>query len=279
MKKSVRIVLIVVFSALLLFSSWQLLEKMLQYKQGQNSYAELEQFVSMPDLAPEKAPEKEDAPAPTVPDTELPEVPNDEPADRTAWPVVDFAELEKINPDVVGWIYIPRTGINYPVVQGADNDYYLHRLFDGTYHNTGCIFMDADNAADLTDPHTIIYGHNMKDHTMFAELISYEEQEFYDEHPEALLITPTCRYKIRLFSGYVSDTWSDAWKKDFGDQDLSSWLLDITSHSCFSSEVLPTAEDRIVTLSTCSYAYESARFVVHGYIEDSYAIEAHIPIQ
>ena len=277
MKRSVRVVLIVVFTALLVFSGLQILSRMLQYKQGQDSYAELEQFVSIPDTVSDKTPEKAEIMTPAAPDIEPTEAPEAEPVNQTAWPVIEFEQLEKINPDVVGWIYIPGTGINYPVVQGIDNDYYLHRLFDGSYHNTGCIFMDADNSDDLTDPHTIIYGHNMKDHTMFAELISYEKQEFYDAHPVVLLITPTRQYKIRLFSGYVSDTWSNAWEKDFGGQDFGDWISNIASRSCFSAEILPTADDRILTLSTCSYDFDEARFVVHGYIEDSNLIGDHIP--
>jgi len=112
---------------------------------------------------------------------------------------------------------------------------------------------------------TVIYGHRMKNGTMFAALGNYQEQVYYDAHPVFLLVTPEGRYVVELFSGYVADTAESAWMLDFSDeQAYLAWLEEVGEKSAFSSKVSPRAEDRVVTLSTCSYEFENARFVLHG---------------
>ena len=259
MRRAIRTILIIFFSCVLLFSGWQLWKIFTEYQEGQDSYASLEQYVSFAEEDPAVTTVPSDDPtedSTTV--TELPDV--------SAWPQVDFDELAKINPDIVGWIFIEGTDINYPVVQGRDNDYYLRRLFDGTYNSSGSIFMDYRCSADFSDPHSIIYGHHMKNKSMFGGLMDYKKQEFYDEHSVALLVTPTAYYKIQFFSGYVSDTWGDAWDLSFNEYEYLSWLNDIQRKSCFETDYAPTTEDRIVTLSTCTYEFDTAKFVLHGYI-------------
>ena len=85
---------------------------------------------------------------------------------------------------------IEGTKINYPIVQGEENSYYLKHLFSGEWNGSGCIFLDFRNDASFADRHSIIYGHHMKNGTMFTDLDKYKKQEFFDEHPIALLITP-----------------------------------------------------------------------------------------
>lgn len=260
MRKWIRCVLIISFTAMLAFSVWQLWGIIVEYREGQNSYTSLEQFVSFaetedtsPTTLPPVNPTEDSAAVIEIPDT-------------SAWPQVDFAKLSEINSDIIGWIYIEGTNINYPVVQGTDNNYYLKHLFDGSYNSSGCIFMDAACASDFSNQHSIIYGHHMKDKSMFSGLMDYKDQAFYDEHSIALLVTPTAYYKIQFFSGYVSDTWGNAWDLSFNDYEYISWLNDIQRRSCFSSECAPTSEDKIVTLSTCTYEFDTAKFVLHGYI-------------
>lgn len=259
MKKAIHYLLLAFFTVLLLFSSWKLASELLSYKEGQDSYESLEQYVSFETAATEPLPPAQ---------TEEPVETETEEPDKTQWPKVDFVQLEAINPDVVGWIFIEGTNINYPVVQGEDNDYYLSHLFDRSSNSSGSIFLDAYCAPDFSDSHSILYGHHMKDKTMFYSLMEYKDQAFYDTHPEGMLITPQGNYKLRFFSGYVSDTWSDAWEMDFVTNDFGTWLQDIAERSCFSSPYAPVPSDNIVTLSTCSYEFEEAKFVVHGYIAE-----------
>mgnify|MGYP000782800669 FL=1 len=102
--------------------------------------------------------------------------------DDTIWPEVDFSVLREINPDIVAWIYIEGTKINYPIVQGGDNSYYLKHLFSGEWNGSGCIFLDFRNDVSFADRHSIIYGHHMKNGTMFTDIDKYKKQEFFDEH-------------------------------------------------------------------------------------------------
>ncbi len=192
-------------------------------------------------------------------------IPADEPEQiPETLPQVDFAALQSINPDMVGWIIIEGTNINYPVVQGADNQYYLRHLFTGEYNVSGCIFLDSRNASGFTDWHSILYGHHMGNGTMFNDLTDYKEQSFFDSHPSALLLTPNGNYRIDFFSGYVVDVKADAWQMNFGTDEFAAWLQKVKGKSLFQSDVIPEPTDKVLTLSTCSYEFDNARFVLHG---------------
>ena len=244
--------LLCLFLGIACFSGYQVLRTLGEYRAGETAYSELEQFVTLPSAPDETAPaEIEETPA------------------EPAWPEVDFAELAAVNPEVVAWLYGPDTGISYPVVQGEDNDYYLDHLFDGTANGAGCLFVDAACQPDLSGRNTVIYGHRMKNGTMFAALGNYREQAYYDAHPSFLLLTPERRYVVEWFSGYVADTEESAWTLDFsGEESYLAWLEEVRGKSDFSCGVSPTAEDRVVTLSTCSYEFENARFVLHGILRE-----------
>lgn len=192
-------------------------------------------------------------------------MPSETSKDTTHWPIVNFEALRVINPDVVAWIYIEGTSVNYPVVQGADNRYYLNRLFDGGYNSAGTIFMDYRNEGDMSNRNIIFYGHNLKNGSMFEAITEYKDQSFYDDHPVCLIMTPEENYTLEFFAGYVTDMNNQAWKLEFGsDEEFKLWLDDAVSRSEFSSDVNPTAQDRVVTFSTCTYEYDNARFVLHG---------------
>ena len=217
-----------------------------EYKIGANSYRELKQFVILPVTVSE--------------DVERGEEPN-------RWPQVDFEALWKINPDVVAWLYCEDTAINYPVVQRSDNEYYLRRLLDGTWNIAGTLFVDANNQPGFVDHNTIIYGHNLKDGSMFRCISEYKRQEYFDEHPVILLVTPEENYEIRLFAGYVADpkTPEDTWSTWFSNREaFQGWIDSTQARSTFSSDVEPTITDRFITLSTCSYEWDDARYVVVG---------------
>lgn len=176
-----------------------------------------------------------------------------------------FKPLLEINDEIVGWINIKDTNIDYPVVQGEDNKFYLDHNVKKEKSKAGSIFMDYRNNGDDRDKNTILYGHHMKDGTMFKDLMGYKDPNFLKDH---LIISFSTLYKKNLweiFSVYVTDIEFDYIKTDFHtDEEYHKFLEEITEKSLFNTNIQPTIEDKIITLSTCSYEFDNGRFVVHG---------------
>ncbi len=257
-RKWILILAIVFFVAVFGFAGWKLMEQQLEYKSGEDTYTGLEEYVAIPNPT-----------EPVIEPTTTPDQTKDESdevveEDTTIWPVVDFDALREVNSDIVAWIYLEDTNINYPVVQGDDNSYYLKHMFEGSWNSAGCIFLDSRNEGDFSDRHSIIYGHHMQNESMFSGLDFYKKQAFYDEHPVILLMTPEQNYKIEVFAGYVASVEDDAWELGFTAAGYDDWLTASKEKSCFKSSVTPTVDDSVVTLSTCSYEFNNARFVVVG---------------
>ena len=181
---------------------------------------------------------------------------------------VDFERLRLNNKDVKAWLYCKDTLINYPVAQAVDNDYYLHRLLNGTYNRAGTLFMECTNQEDFSDWNTLIYGHNMKNNTMFGTLTDYRDQEYYDEHPVWYLLTPDGDYRIELISGFVTDTSSVIYSIP-QTQEAKNELVDaIMRKSNFKTDATISPEDRLITFSTCTYEYDEARYVLIGILKE-----------
>ncbi|PYG84308.1 sortase B [Ruminiclostridium sufflavum DSM 19573] len=178
---------------------------------------------------------------------------------------VDFTLLEKINKDVVGWLASEGTEIDYPVVQGKDNDFYLSHLFTGESNKLGSIFMDYRNHKDFSDKNTIIYGHNMKNGSMFSALTKYKAQSYYDSFPTMLLYTPAGNFSVEWFAGIVTDGNYESVRLDFKDEnDFKSYINSLKEKSTFEANTLVEADDRIITLCTCSYEFDNARYALFG---------------
>ncbi|MEA5011189.1 MAG: class B sortase [Angelakisella sp.] len=178
---------------------------------------------------------------------------------------VDFTSLEKINPDIVGWIGAKDTEINYPVVKGKDNDHYLNYMFNGERNKLGSIFMDYRNSSNFSDKNTIIYGHNMKDGSMFSPLTNYKNQQYYNSFPTLLLYTPEGDFTIELFAGIIVDGDYESIRLTFKDDlDFQSYVDLLKEKSTFESDVTVKSGDQIITLSTCSYEFDNARYALYG---------------
>ncbi len=177
---------------------------------------------------------------------------------------VDFDVLLEKNEDIVGWLYSEDTPINLPVVQSNDNDYYLRRLIDGTGNNSGTLFVDYRNDRTFSDRNTIIYGHNMKNKEMFGTLPNYKEQSYFDEHPMMWLLTLDGDYKIELVAGYVTPTSSDVYSFEQSEGDVLAMVQQAVEKSTFHTDIEINPGDRFLTLSTCSYEYDNARYVLIG---------------
>lgn len=177
---------------------------------------------------------------------------------------VDFDALLEENSDVVGWLYCEDTVINYPILQAEDNDTYLRYMIDGTYNSAGSIFMDYRCSSDFSSVNTILYGHNMKNDTMFGTLTDYNEQSYYDSHPILWLLTPEGDYRIDLIAGYVLAADSELYQTISDQELLTSCISQALSQSTFRSTAEYAETDKIITLSTCSYEYDEARYALIG---------------
>lgn len=252
------IVLLVLVAAVSLF---QIIRISLDYKKADDVYEDLQsKYVGT--VAPETT---ETGPGQTEPDAD--DTAGESSSDNKSNPIdisVDFASLIADNSDVVGWLYCPDTLINYPVVQGEDNDKYLRADLDGNYLVSGTLFVDYRNGLVGEDRNYIIYGHNMKNGTMFGSLLKYKEQSYYDAHPEIYYLTPDGYYAIQLVTGLVVSKTEMIYQANPDSEEFRDYLSNAVRKSTFQSDAEITDADNLIVLSTCSYEYDSARYVVIG---------------
>ena len=180
---------------------------------------------------------------------------------------VNFEKLIEANPDVVAWIQFDTPEeINYPVVQGTDNDKYLKTTFEGKTNAAGAIFMDATNQKDFSDKNTIIYGHNMNNGSMFGKLSEYKDKEFYKKNPYFYIYTPDgneIQYKIFAICtvGDFSPSYAHYYESD---EQYLSYLNHVREIADYDTRVAPTADSQIVSLSTCVREAPRQRLLIHG---------------
>ncbi|WP_090528167.1 class B sortase [Pseudobutyrivibrio sp. UC1225] len=183
---------------------------------------------------------------------------------------VDISALQSINPDVAGWIYVEGTDISYPIMHSGDDERYLRTTIDKEYATAGSIFLEGYNLKDFSDSHNIIYGHNMRNLSMFGKLKYYKTDEnFYDEHRYFQIITPTAKMRFEIFSYFDTEPASWVYTVPYYDNpEFQGYIDDLNKHAYkeFSVAKNVTSADKIVTLSTCSA--QEMRFTVHGYLVD-----------
>lgn len=178
---------------------------------------------------------------------------------------VDFDELRKINPDIIGWIYYEDTKINYPIVQGKDNDKYLRTMFDGNYSNFGTLFADYKTKDPFNQFNTIVYGHHMRNGSMFGQLKKLKDESYYEKHKQFELITPEGKYHLQIVAFLNEPSDSDVYVNNVdGDSEKENYIEKIKSLSLYTTGVDFTADDRLVVLSTCAYEYDDARYIAVG---------------
>ncbi len=233
--------------AVFLVSGYQLVSVLMEYKAAENEYEDLEIYAELPS----KSKGAKENPAQETQEDE--------------GPVIDFASLKAVNEDVVGWLYVEALDINYPIMQGEDNDYYLHRTTEETYNFAGSIFLDYANKGDFSDCNSIVYGHNMKDGSMFGRLKQFREKDVYGKSMYFWVCTPEKNYKYQIFSAYETAVGSDTYL--LFDKPGTEFLEYMTDMKKLSE--IPVGEyefqksDHVVTLSTCT-GNSSTRFVVQG---------------
>ena len=177
---------------------------------------------------------------------------------------IDFGTLETISKDATTWLYCPGTMIDYPVMKASDYYYYLRHLPDGTENANGSLFIDYNNAADFSEALTVIYGHAMRSGAMFGSLSGYKGQAYYNAHPTMYLYTKNGDYRIDLLYGCVigAGKWRD--RAFMYAENVDSLVSYAAHNTTFRSTASYTKGDRVVAMSTCSYEFDGARYVVLG---------------
>lgn len=245
MKKFIINLLLVFFIGVLLYSGYNLFKIFSEYGKGRSEYSRTSKEVVT---------EKEPEPSGETPSKEKIE---------TAPIDVDFDKLLKKNSDVCGWIYCPKTVVNYPVMHAKDNDFYLHRMVNKEYNFAGCIFEDYRNTPGQVDPATILYGHHMKDGSMFAQLKKLVDPKFCEEHPQLELITPEGKYHLLIWAFLNQPSDSGIYMTNFTDVEQCEEHIELArSLADYTTDVEVTPEDTLVELSTCAYEFEEARYIV-----------------
>mgnify|MGYP004542402855 FL=1 len=212
------------------------------------------------------------------PDQDVEEAETAGPAGSTLRPPldIDFESLRKINTDVIGWIYVEALdGVSYPVVKGKDNDEYLHMTYEKNYNFAGTIFIDYENKSDFSDCNTLVYGHNMKNGTMFGQLKNFSKDDSaYNKSKYFWIFTPEKIYRYEIISAYTTAVDSDTYTLFKGPgQEFVDYMNKIVSYSDIKTTPGElSVEDKIVTLSTCT-GNESTRYVVQGKRVDTLEVE------
>ena len=182
---------------------------------------------------------------------------------------IDHGDLEAINSDYQLWLYAPATPIDYPVAQCRNNSYYLDHLLNRKSNRAGTLFIDYRNLPDLKDPNTLIYGHHMRDSSMFHSLTDFETPGFFQAHPFMVAVLEKEIYVIEIFSGYVTDSRDHCYDLAISDEaDMVAFVEKSERKSNFDAYVdIDCRKDRLVTLSTCAYNFENARYVAIGRLD------------
>ena len=235
-KKALRIVLMLICIGIFVFSLYNIIDIMMEYKEIESYYElTIDEYVEVDD------------------DGLISQV--------------DLAKLVAKNEDVKGWIYIGGTTINYPLLQGPNNDYYLYLNYDEEYSGAGSIYIDSGCESDLSDDHTIIYGHNMKNDTMFGTLNDFKVQEHGDAHPYVYILKPDGKWnKYEIFAYYRADVFDGTFDLfTENDEKMSNYIDLIASKNYYDNTKLPTEGEKVITLSTCTEDLDDySRNVLHA---------------
>lgn len=171
----------------------------------------------------------------------------------------DFSKLLEVNSDTVGWLFMPGTKINYPIVQTTDNEKYLHTGFNGEDNVSGTIFLDYESDPDMMGKNNIIYGHNMKNGTMFRDLLQYKNKEFFEEHRYFQIYTLDRVINLKAISCFYGKADADIRQTRFNNQEEYEVFVEKLINKCEYAETPDKPVKSIYTLITCSYEINDAR--------------------
>ena len=269
-------VIIVIASIAALTAAFMIFKTARDYKAASDEYDSLRQYASEEVSATETAEKVSDIkPIELEEAEERKELKSNENREDFPEMEVDFKALREKNPDTVGWLYVGSCGISYPIVQGEDNDYYMNHTFEGTVNSSGAIIMDYRDDKYLKDWNTFIYGHNMKNGSMFGSLKKLlKDETLYDSDPYIYVYLPGYIYRYKIFSYYKDKPDSKMYWTADTLQEYRQYIRDALSLSVRDLGVETSEENNMVTLVTCSGSGAGKmRFFVHGEFIDRYKIK------
>jgi len=232
LKKIINIIIIIILFAVFIYGAFNLITIYSNYKRDDDMYKNVRTGVF------------------TI--VEANKISDDGQLSATKFPVVDFEALRAKNNESLAWIWIPGTIISYPIMQGDNNEKYLSYTFEGYKSAAGSIFLDYMNSSDFSDRNNIIYGHNMKDSSMFGSLKKFDDADYMKENQHIYIITDQKVYLYYIFSKYIKTDEHDSYKLEFeDDNDFINYLGLLRDYSNYKAEKMQDETQRIITLSTC----------------------------
>lgn len=252
------VLLMIMAGIALVLSCMSLLQSYEDYRKGTDTYEEMNHsYIQQPDK------EKKKGSCKTQKSNESKEIAQENLQ-------INFEGLQEVNPEIIGWIEIPGIALSYPLLQGKDNAYYLTHLANRQPGVSGSIFVDYHNQPDFSDKNTIIYGHNMKDGSMFAGLDRYEALELYQKEPYFYIYIPGKVFKYQIFSCYAGSVGSEAYTYEFQNiEEFLIFLQTIHSYAAYDTGTAVKDTGRIVTLSTCVNTNRNYRYLIHGVLRET----------
>lgn len=269
-------VIIVIASLAALTAAFMIFKTARDYKAASDEYDSLRQYASEEVSTTDTAEKVSDIkPIELEEAEEKKELKSNENREDFPEMEVDFKALREKNPDTVGWLYVGSCGISYPILQGEDNDYYMNHTFEGTVNPSGAIIMDYRDDKYLKDWNTFIYGHNMKNGSMFGSLKKLlNDETLYDSDPYIYVYLPGYIYRYKIFSYYKDKPDSKMYWTADTLQEYRQYIRDALSLSVRDLGVETSEENNMVTLVTCSGSGAGKmRFFVHGEFIDRYKIK------
>lgn len=254
MRKNIYRIILAISLILIVVAAVNIVILSREYRAGINEYKALEKYVEVVDNT--KPVQKEEV-------EEVQEV-----VKESVIPVslqIDYAQLKSINEDFVGWLYYEPLELSYPIVRGNDNEYYTHYTFEKENNSSGAIFLDFLNRPNFQDFNTIVYGHNMRNGTMFGSLKKLlNDNSIIEENPYFYIFTEDKAFMYEIASVYITNSESKTYDLIETEEDQSNYIEYIKSVSTWTwgKDIVP--QDKIVTLSTCHGLHSTNRTVVHG---------------
>ena len=278
-KKILRIILISVLAAVFAVSVGMMIFHQIQYQKTLADTDEAMRIAGLITDAPSQPP-KQTSPAEGPPESP---VPTEEEPVETADPLppeasnlaeIDLEALRAYNGDIVGWITIPGTVVSYPLVRGTDNDYYLTHNWKRESSSSGSVFMSYDAGRDLTDFQTLVYGHHMKNETMFGTLKYYlKDPSYWQLHPSIYVVLDDVIYRYDIYAILDTSIYDFTYRLDIVENHLEEeFFRNSKASSVYDTGVTPKAGDRVLSLSTCTTydLRQKSRWVIQGVLAQEY---------